>query len=78
MRVSLMEAGAEWTVPVIRRLKERKAQLVDEVLGQRVFVACAVDEDLRRIIEKWASTSWSRRPTTLAVIRSERITLLRA
>lgn len=52
LRVGFMEAGAEWTVPVLRRLRERKRELIDSVLGSRVFVACAVDEDLRHIIEK--------------------------
>ena len=52
LRVGFMEAGAEWTVPLIRKLRARKAGLIDQVLGERVFVACALDEDLPHIIDK--------------------------
>ena len=52
LKVGFMEAGAEWTVPIIRKLRERKGNFVDDVLGRRVFVACAVDEDLPHIIGK--------------------------
>ena len=52
LRVGFMEAGAEWTVPLIRKLRAKKAPLIDGVLGERVFVACAVDEDLGHIIDK--------------------------
>lgn len=52
LRVGFMEAGAEWTVPMIRQLRERRGKFIDDVLGQRVFVACAVDEDLPHIIDR--------------------------
>jgi predicted TIM-barrel fold metal-dependent hydrolase len=52
LRFSFMEAGSEWTVPLVRQMRARKAAFVDEVLGQRVFVACAMDEDIEHIINK--------------------------
>lgn len=52
LKVGFMEAGSEWTVPIIRRLRERRHDFIDGVLGDRVFVACAVDEDLPHIIDK--------------------------
>ncbi len=52
LRVGFMEAGSEWTVPIVRKLRERRAKFIDSVLGDRVFVACAVDEDIPHIIDK--------------------------
>ena len=52
LRVGFLEAGAEWTVPILRKLRARRGELIDQVLGERVFVACAVDEDLPHIIDK--------------------------
>ena len=52
LRVGFMEAGAEWTVPLIRKLRERKGAGIDTLLGERVFVACANDEDLPHIIDR--------------------------
>ncbi len=46
MRVGFMEAGAEWTVPIIRRLKERKPQLLDDALERGGLTALEVDKVL--------------------------------
>jgi len=51
-RMAAMEAGSEWTVPIVRRPRERRLDFIDGKLGDRAFVACTVDEDLPHTIDK--------------------------
>lgn len=46
LRVGFMEAGADWTAQVVKSLKNRKGDKIDDWLGTRVFVSCRIDDDL--------------------------------
>lgn len=52
LRVGFMEAGSEWTVRLAKGLRRIKGTKVDEWLSDRVFVSCALDDDLAYIISK--------------------------
>ena len=52
LRVGFLEAGADWTVRLVKGLRERKGAKVDEWLGDRVFVSCRLDDELPFIISK--------------------------
>ncbi len=52
LRVGFLEAGADWTVRLVKGLRERKGAKVDEWLGERVFVSCRLDDELPFIISK--------------------------
>jgi len=52
LRVAFLEAGSEWTVRLIKGLRQRKSQKIDQWLAERVFVSCAMDDDLPYIIGK--------------------------
>ena len=46
LRVGFLEAGADWTVQLVKGLRKGKGARVDQWLGERVFVSCRVDDDL--------------------------------
>ena len=52
LRVGFLEAGSDWTVRLVKGLRERKGAKVDEWLGERVFVSCRLDDELPFIISK--------------------------
>ncbi len=52
LRFSFLEAGSEWTVRLVKGLRARRGAIIDEVLGERVFVSCALDDDIPYIMSK--------------------------
>ncbi len=52
LRVAFLEAGSEWTVQLIKGLGGRNGAKIDQWLAERVFVSCAMDDDLPYIIGK--------------------------
>ena len=51
LRLGFLETGSDWTVRLVKALRRRRPE-VDEWLGERVFVSCAVDDDLPYTIDK--------------------------
>ena len=51
LRLGFLETGSDWTVRLVKALRRRRPE-VDEWLGERVFVSCAVDDDLSYTIDK--------------------------
>ena len=47
-----MEAGSDWTVRLLKHLRTSKGSVVDEWLGEKVFVSCALDDDIPYIKSK--------------------------
>ncbi|MGZ8488236.1 MAG: amidohydrolase family protein [Candidatus Binatia bacterium] len=52
LRVAFLEAGSEWTVQLIKGLRGQNGAKIDQWLAERVFVSCAMDDDLPYIIGK--------------------------
>ena len=52
LRVAFLEAGSEWTVRLVKGLRAQKRAKIDQWLAERVFVSCAMDDDLPYIIGK--------------------------
>ncbi len=52
LRVAFLEAGSEWTVQLIKGLRGHNSAKIDRWLAERVFVYCAMDDDLPYIIGK--------------------------
>jgi predicted TIM-barrel fold metal-dependent hydrolase len=52
LRFGFLEAGSEWTVRLVKGLRARRGAIIDEVLGERVFVSCALDDDIPYIMSK--------------------------
>ncbi|HSQ11668.1 MAG TPA: amidohydrolase family protein, partial [Candidatus Deferrimicrobium sp.] len=52
LRVAFLEAGSEWTVRLLKGLRGRNSAKIDQWLAERVFVSCAMDDDLPYIIAK--------------------------
>ncbi len=52
LRVAFMEAGADWTVHVVKVLRERRGPQVLRDLGERVFVSCAMEDELPFIVDR--------------------------
>jgi len=52
LRVAFLEAGSEWTVQLVKGLRGRNRAKIDRWLAERVFVSCAMDDDLPYIIGK--------------------------
>ena len=47
-----MEAGTEWTPPLIKGFRASDCAKIDQWLEERVFVSCAIDDDLSYVINK--------------------------
>ena len=52
LRVGFMEAGSDWTVRLLKHLRTSKGSVVDEWIGEKVFVSCALDDDIPHITSK--------------------------
>jgi predicted TIM-barrel fold metal-dependent hydrolase len=52
LRVGFLEAGSEWTPRLIKGLRKSKGAKIDEWLAERVFVSCAIDDDIPYIASK--------------------------
>jgi uncharacterized protein len=52
LRVAFLEAGSDWTVRLIKGLRANKQAKIDQWLAERVFVSCAMDDDLPYLIGK--------------------------
>jgi predicted TIM-barrel fold metal-dependent hydrolase len=52
LRLAFLETGTEWTVRLVKNLRERSRSKVQEWLGDRVFVSCQLDDDLPYVISK--------------------------
>jgi predicted TIM-barrel fold metal-dependent hydrolase len=52
LRVGFFEAGSDWTVRLVKTLRERKGSKMDQWLGERVFVSCGVNDELPFITSK--------------------------
>ena len=51
LRVAFLEAGVDWVPRLLKGLRERNPK-IDDLMGDRVFVACAVDDDLDYVTSK--------------------------
>ncbi len=52
LRLAFLETGSDWTPRLVKILRQRKGNKIDEWMGERVFVACAVYDDLSYNIDK--------------------------
>jgi predicted TIM-barrel fold metal-dependent hydrolase len=52
LRVGFLEAGAEWAPRLVKRLRASKGARIDQWLAERVFVSCAMDDDIPYIRSK--------------------------
>ena len=52
LRVGFLEAGSEWTVRLVKGLRASGCAKIDQWLAERVFVSCALDDDLPYVIGK--------------------------
>jgi predicted TIM-barrel fold metal-dependent hydrolase len=52
LRVAFLEAGSDWVVHAVKRLRERRGPIIDSLLGERVFVSCSFDDDLPYIVDR--------------------------
>ena len=52
LRVGFLEAGADWTVRLVKGLRASKGAKIDRWLAERVFVSCAIDDDIPYIQSK--------------------------
>ena len=52
LRVGFLEAGSDWTPRLIKALRAAKGAKIDQWLSERVFVSCALDDDLPYIMGK--------------------------
>jgi predicted TIM-barrel fold metal-dependent hydrolase len=52
LRVAFLEAGSDWTPRLVKGLRKGKGAKIDQWLAERVFVSCALDDDLPYILSK--------------------------
>ena len=52
LRVAFLEAGSDWTPRLVKGLRKSKGAKIDQWLAERVFVSCALDDDLPYILSK--------------------------
>ena len=52
LRVGFLEAGIEWTTRLVKALGAKQRAKVDRWLAERVFVSCALDDDLPYVASK--------------------------
>ncbi len=52
LRLGFLETGTDWVVRLVKALRARQGSKVDRWLGERVFVSCAVDDELSYTIDK--------------------------
>ncbi|NIO08668.1 MAG: amidohydrolase family protein [Deltaproteobacteria bacterium] len=52
LRFGFLEAGSDWTVGLVKGIRERKGEKVNKWLGEQVFVSCRLDDELPFIIDK--------------------------
>jgi predicted TIM-barrel fold metal-dependent hydrolase len=52
LRVAFLEAGADWTIRLVKGLRRTKGAKLDHWLAERVFVSCAIDDDIPYIQSK--------------------------
>jgi predicted TIM-barrel fold metal-dependent hydrolase len=52
LRVAFLEAGSEWTVRLVKGLRSRNTAKIDRWLAERIFVSCALDDDIPYVIGK--------------------------
>ena len=52
LRVAFLEAGIEWTTRLVKGLGEKRRAKVECWLAERVFVSCAIDDDLPYVANK--------------------------
>jgi predicted TIM-barrel fold metal-dependent hydrolase len=52
LRVAFLEAGVDWTPRLVKGLGSSRRAKVDRWLAERVFVSCALDDDLPYVTNK--------------------------
>ena len=52
LRVGFLEAGTEWTPHLVKAIRGNKQAKIEEWLAERVFVSCALDDDLPYVMNK--------------------------
>lgn len=52
LRVAFLEAGADWTVRLVKGLRAGEGAKINQWLAERVFVSCAIDDDIPYIQSK--------------------------
>lgn len=57
LRVGFLEAGADWRVRLVKGLRG-KGNTIDQWLAERVFVSCAIDDDIPYIKSKVGMIFW--------------------
>jgi hypothetical protein len=55
LRVAFLEAGIDWAPRLVKGLGESRRAKIDRWLAERVFVSCALDDDLPHVIDKLGS-----------------------
>jgi predicted TIM-barrel fold metal-dependent hydrolase len=46
LRVAFLEAGTEWTTQLVKGIRGKPRAKINQWLAERVFVSCAIDDDL--------------------------------
>jgi predicted TIM-barrel fold metal-dependent hydrolase len=52
LRLGFLETGSVWVVRLVKALRPRQGSKLDQWLGERVFVSCAMDDELPYIIDR--------------------------
>jgi DNA-binding transcriptional ArsR family regulator len=52
LRVAFLEAGIEWTTRLVKALGNENRAKIERWLAERVFVSCALDDDLPYVAGK--------------------------
>ena len=52
LHVAFLEAGTEWSPRLVKGIRGNKPAKIEQWLAERVFVSCAIDDDLPYIINK--------------------------
>jgi hypothetical protein len=52
LSLAVLEVGCDWMPQVVKGMRERRSSKIDEWLGDRVFVACAVGDDLSYVVDR--------------------------
>ena len=52
LRVCVLEIGADWAPRIVKGMRDRSGSHVDDWLGERIFVSCAVGDDLPYVVDR--------------------------
>jgi predicted TIM-barrel fold metal-dependent hydrolase len=52
LKVAVLEIGCDWAPRTVKGMLERRDSKIKEYLGDRIFVACAVGDDLPYVVDR--------------------------